>query len=228
MTERVLIATGAFGALGRAALESALAAAYQIAALDFAPAPATGFGVGILPLGGLDLSDPGQAASAVDRVVARLGRIDVLFNIAGGFEFETVADGDIAVWEKMHRLNLLTAFNTSKAALPHLAASGAGSIVNVGAGAALRATAGIGPYAASKSGVHRLTEALAEEWKGHGVTVNAVLPSTLDTPANRRDMPDADFAKWVAPRDLAEVMLFLAGPLARPITGALIPVVGGV
>jgi len=86
----------------------------------------------------------------------------------------------------------------------------------------------MGPYAASKSAVHRLTEALADEWKWRGLTVNAVLPSTLDTAANRASMPDADFTKWVTPRDLAAVMLFLASPAARVVTGALIPVMGGV
>jgi NAD(P)-dependent dehydrogenase (short-subunit alcohol dehydrogenase family) len=86
----------------------------------------------------------------------------------------------------------------------------------------------MGAYAASKSGVHRLTEALAEETKGKGVTVNAVLPSIIDTPANRADMPDADFGRWVAPSELAAVILFLASPEAGAITGALLPVTGGV
>jgi NAD(P)-dependent dehydrogenase (short-subunit alcohol dehydrogenase family) len=85
----------------------------------------------------------------------------------------------------------------------------------------------MGPYAASKAGVHRFTESLAEELKGRGVTVNAVLPSTIDTPANRADMPDADFSRWVAPGDLAAAILFLASPEAGAITGALLPVTGG-
>lgn len=228
MTAKVVIITGGFGALGRVVARAALAEGYQVAALDFAAAPASGLDPRILPLGGLDLADPGQAAAAVAAVVERLGRIDALFNIAGGFRFETVEEGEVATWERMHRLNLLTAFNTSRAALPHLVAHGAGSIVNVGAGAALKAAAGMGAYAASKAGVHRLTEALAEEWKGRGLTVNAVLPSIIDTPANRADMPKADFTKWVPPADLAAVMLFLAGPGARSVTGALVPVVGAV
>ena len=100
--------------------------------------------------------------------------------------------------------------------------------VNVGANAALKSAAGMGAYAASKSGVHRLTESLAEELKSTSITVNAVLPSILDTDQNRADMPDADPAKWVAPADLARVMLFLASPDSRAITGALIPVTGKV
>jgi len=228
VTSPVVIVTGAFGALGREVAQAAVDAGYKVAALDFAPAPGSGLSSDILPIGGLDLGDPAQADAAVDNAAGRLGRIDALFNIAGAFTFENVADGSTASWERMHRLNLLTALNTSRAALPHLAASGAGAIVNIGAAAALKAGAGMGPYAASKSAVHRLTEALADEWKGRGLTVNAVLPSTLDTAANRASMPDADFTKWVTPRDLAAVMLFLASPAARVVTGALIPVMGGV
>jgi 3-oxoacyl-[acyl-carrier protein] reductase len=121
----------------------------------------------------------------------------------------------------------MTAFNASRAAIPHLVTSGAGRIINIGAMGALQAGAGMGPYAASKSGVHRLTEALAAELKGK-VTVNAVLPSTIDTAANRRDMPDADFSKWVRADELAEVILFLASDAASAVTGALLPVSGRV
>ncbi|HWU79469.1 MAG TPA: SDR family oxidoreductase, partial [Caulobacter sp.] len=130
-------------------------------------------------------------------------------------------------WERLHRLNLMTALNASKAALPHLVARGAGRIVNVGANGAVKAATGMGAYAASKAGVHRLTEALAEEYKGR-VTVNAVLPSIIDTPVNRADMPDADFATWVSPEELAAVILFLASSEASAVTGALLPVVGRV
>ena len=115
-----------------------------------------------------------------------------------------------------------------RAALPYLKQSDAGRIVNVGANGALKSAAGMGAYAASKAAVHRLTESLAEELKSSTVTVNAVLPSILDTPQNRADMPDADPAKWVAPADLAAVILFLASPEARAVTGALIPVTGKV
>ena len=156
------------------------------------------------------------------------GRLDALVNIAGGFAFETIGDGDIKTWQRMYALNVLTALNTSRAALPHLAASSAGRIVNIGAMGALQAGSGMGPYAASKAGVHRLTEALASEWKGKVVTVNAVLPSIIDTAANRADMPKADFSKWVTPQELAEVILFLASDAASGVTGALIPVGGRV
>jgi NAD(P)-dependent dehydrogenase (short-subunit alcohol dehydrogenase family) len=124
-------------------------------------------------------------------------------------------------------MNVLTASNACRAAIPHLKRSG-GRIVNVGSAAALKPSVGMGPYAASKAGVHSLTQALAEELKADGVGVNAVLPSIIDTPANRKDMPKADFSAWVAPEDLANVILFLAGESSRAITGALIPVTGRV
>ena len=150
-----------------------------------------------------------------------------MINVAGGFRWETVADGDASTWRKLFEMNVGTTLNASKAVIPYLIEQGGGSIVNVGANGAVKAGAGMGAYAASKSGVHRLTEALAEELKEHGIRVNAVLPSMIDTPTNRADMPAADFSKWVAPSDLAEVVLFLASDAAKAITGALIPVMGG-
>jgi 3-oxoacyl-[acyl-carrier protein] reductase len=178
-------------------------------------------------LGGVDLSDATQAQKAIDAVASHFGRLDALINIAGGFAFETVAEGEPKTWQRMYALNVLTALNTSRAAIPHLSAAGAGRIVNVGAMGALQAGAGMGAYAASKAGVHRLTEALAAEYKGK-ITVNAVLPSTIDTPANRASMPKADFAKWVTPQELAEVILFLISDAASAVTGALVPVSGRV
>src|SRR5258708_18291730 len=127
----------------------------------------------------------------------------------------------------MYALNVTTALNASRAAIPPLTASNAARIVNVGAMGALQAGAGMGAYAASKAGVHRLTEALAAEHKGK-ITVNAVLPSIIDTSANRASMPKADFSKWVAPKELADVILFLASDAASALTGALLPVAGRV
>ena len=128
----------------------------------------------------------------------------------------------------MFAVNLKSALFTSRAAIPFLRQSQQGRIINIGANAALKAGAGMGAYTASKSGLHRLTESLAEELKAVGITVNAVLPSVIDTPANRADMPKADFTTWVTPRALAEVILFLASDAGAPITGALLPVTGRV
>ena len=126
----------------------------------------------------------------------------------------------------MARDDPVTAANASRSAIPHLRRSAGGRIVNVGSSAALNAGLGMGAYAASKAGVHALTQSLAEELKGDNVTVNAVLPSIIDTPANRADMPDTDPAIWVAPDDLAAVILFLASEAATAVTGALVPVTG--
>jgi NAD(P)-dependent dehydrogenase (short-subunit alcohol dehydrogenase family) len=115
-----------------------------------------------------------------------------------------------------------------QSALPYLLKSGNGRIVNVGALGAVKAAAGMGAYAASKAGVARLTEALADEMKGRGVTVNAILPSILDTPKNRLDDPQADFTRWVTPVEAAEVIAFLISDQASAVTGALLPVAGRV
>jgi 3-oxoacyl-[acyl-carrier protein] reductase len=226
MDGKVIVITGASGALGKVVAEAALARGARIAGVDHAASqlPATQTRI---ELGGVDLSDAVSAKKAIDAAVAHFGRLDALVNIAGGFAFETVADGDPQTWQRMYALNVLTALNASRSAIPHLVASGVGRIVNVGAMGALQAGSGMGAYAASKAGVHRLTEALAAEWKGR-ITVNAVLPSTIDTPANRASMPRADFAKWVAPQELAEVILFLVSDAASAVTGALLPVNGRV
>lgn len=222
---RTLVVTGGHGVLGRAVMEAAVADGLEVAVIDHA----AGLTVpdGVLELGGVDLTDAAAANEAMAAVAARFGRIDALLNIAGGFVWQLTDDPEPA-WDRMYALNLKTALNATRAALPHLKRSDEGRIVNVGAYGALKSEAGKGAYAASKAGVHRLTESLAEELKATSVTVNAVLPSTLDTEANRRDMPDADPTKWVRPADLARVMLFLASPASRAITGALIPVTGRV
>jgi NAD(P)-dependent dehydrogenase (short-subunit alcohol dehydrogenase family) len=226
MNGKVVVVTGASGALGRVVAEAALARGARVAGVDHAPSQIEA-SPDRIEIGSLDLSDAAQAKTAIDAVASHFGKVDALINIAGGFAFETVAEGDPKTWQRMYALNVLTALNASRAAIPHLAASPAGRIVNVGAMGALQAGAGMGPYAASKAGVHRLTEALAAEWKGK-ITVNAVLPSTIDSPANRASMPKADFAKWVAPRELADVILFLASDAASAVTGALLPVSGRV
>jgi NAD(P)-dependent dehydrogenase (short-subunit alcohol dehydrogenase family) len=226
MQGKIVIVTGASGALGKVVVASALAKGAKVAAIDHA-ASAAKPAAERLELGGVDLTDATQARAAIDAAAAHFGRLDALINIAGGFAFETIVEGDPKTWQRLYALNVLTTLNASRSAIPHLAASRAGRIINVGAMGALHAGAGMGPYAASKAGVHRFTEALAAEWKGK-ITVNAVLPSTIDTAANRASMPDADFSKWVRPEELAEVILFLASDAASAVTGALLPVNGRV
>lgn len=223
---RVVAITGAFGALGSAVVRAVLAEGAQVAAIDRAAAPHAALD-GAALFGDVDLSSDTGAKAAVDAIVARFGRIDALVNIAGGFQWETVADGSLATWNAMFEANLRTAVAACHAVLPYLP-DNTGRIVNIGANGAMKAGAGMGAYAASKSGVARLTEALAEELKTRGITVNALLPSIIDTPANRKDMPKADFGTWVRPEQLADVIMFLLSAKSSAITGALLPVTGRV
>ncbi len=221
--------TGAFGSLGAAVVLAARAAGAEVAAIDHAAtAPAALSEAHVHAIGSVDLGDAGAAQRAIDAAASALGGLDALVNIAGTFRWQKLEDGDLDTWDLLYRVNLRTAAAASKAALPHLRKSSAGRIVNVGANAASKAGAGMGAYAASKAGVARLTEALAEELKDTRITVNAVLPSILDTAPNRADMPDADFDRWVKPAQLADVILFLMSDHAAAVTGALLPVVGRV
>ncbi|CCA93715.1 MULTISPECIES: SDR family NAD(P)-dependent oxidoreductase [unclassified Novosphingobium] len=223
---RSVIVTGGFGILGQAVAQAFAAAGDKVTRIDFAPSAAQAID-GAMDIGSVDLTDTKATQAALDKVIAANGGIDVLVNVAGGFAWETLEDGSLETFAKMHAMNLMTNATITKLALPALKASSAGRIVNIGAGGALKAGMGMASYAASKSGVHKLTEALAEELGGTGVTVNAVLPTIIDTPTNRADMPDADFSTWVQPAAIAEVIAFLASDAGRSITGALIPVSRG-
>lgn len=224
--------TGGFGHLGVATAAWLGERGARVALIGRGAAPAAqalpGVPADALRIGGIDLVDPQAAVQALDTVNREFGRVDALLNIAGAFVWQTIADGDAATWDRMYELNVKTALNASKAALPYLVASQAGRIVNIGAGAAFKAGAGMGAYAAAKAGVARLTEALATELLDRGVTVNALLPSIIDTPPNRKDMPDADFSRWVRPEQLAATIGFLLSADAQAITGASIPVSGRV
>lgn len=223
---RSVIVTGGFGVLGNAVASAFAAKGDRVARIDFAPSAKEPL-AGALDIGGVDLTDEVATRAALDKVVAAHGGIDVLVNVAGGFVWETLEGGSLASWAKMQAMNLTTAATITQLALPAIKASTAGRVVNIGAGAAIKAGMGMGAYAASKSGVHRLTEALAEELAGTSVTVNAILPSIIDTPTNRADMPDADFSTWVKPQAIADVIQFLASDAARAVTGALVPVTRG-
>lgn len=223
---RSIIVTGGFGTLGRAVAAAFAAQGDRVARVDFAPSAPEPLAGG-LDLGGVDLTDAAAAEKVVADVVAGFGGVDVLVNVAGGFTWETLADGGSETWARMFAMNATTCVNMTKATLAALGKADAGRIINIGAGGALVAAAGMGGYAASKAAVHKLTESLAAELAGGTVTVNAVLPSIIDTPVNRADMPDADFSQWVQPAALADVILFLASPAARAISGALIPVTRG-
>lgn len=235
--ERILegqcvVITGAFGALGAAVTRAALDAGATVAAVDRADAAkAPGPADRLKAWGGVDLSTRAAAAKTFEDIAQSFGAIHALVNIAGAFKWQTVADGTLEAWDELYNINLRTAVSATQAALPHLlkgTSSGRGRIVNIGAAAATHAGAGMGAYAAAKSGVGRLTEALAAELKDRHITVNAILPSIIDTPANRKDMPGAEFDRWVRPEQAADVIIFLLSPRSSAITGALIPVVGRV
>jgi len=228
LSGKVLAVTGSGGDLGRAVATTLSKYGATLALIDHGQSPATAQPAGALHFGGIDLTLEDAARSVMERIAKQAGRLDGLVNVAGGFRWEKLAGGTIDSWESMYRLNLRTAVVACQAALPHLLQAGAGRIVNVGAMGAVKAAAGMGAYAASKAGVAKLTEALADELKDRGITVNAILPSTLDTPRNRLDMPQADFSRWVTPAEAAEVIAFLVSDESRAVTGALIPVVGRV
>ena len=223
---RSIIVTGGFGVLGHAVAETFAKQGDRVARIDFAPSAAVPL-AGALDIGGIDLTQAEAAQAALDQVIATNGGIDALINVAGGFTWETLEGGSLDSWTKMQAMNVTTNATITKLALPALKASEHGRIVNIGSYAAIKAGMGMGAYTASKAGVHRLTEALAEELADSSVTVNAVLPSIIDTPTNRKDMPDADHSQWVSAEAIAEVVRFLASPAARGIHGALIPVTRG-
>ena len=223
---RTVVVTGGFGVLGRAVAAAFRENGDRVARIDFAPQAADANPGGI-DLGGVDLTDAAQAAAAVARITDVMGGIAVLVNVAGGFVWEPLDEGAPGTWARMFAMNATTCVTMTAAALPTLKSTPGAAIVNIGAGSALVAGAGMVAYAASKQAVHKLTESLAAELAGSDCTVNAVLPSIIDTPTNRADMPDADWSQWVQPDALARVIVFLASPAARAISGALIPVSRG-
>lgn len=229
-SESVVVITGAFGALGSAVSHAFGQSGARLALIDISQPSAEiqreFSAAGHMLLSGADLADVEGTRKVMAAIAMRFGGIDVLVNIAGGFRWEKIADGDVATWDALYSMNLRSAFVSCKSALPAMLERGGGRIINIGAGAAAKAGLGMGAYAASKAGVQRLTEALAEELKDQHITVNAVLPGIIDTPRNRLDMPKADFTRWVSPDAIAKVIVFLASAEAASITGAAIPVNG--
>jgi NAD(P)-dependent dehydrogenase (short-subunit alcohol dehydrogenase family) len=215
----IVVVTGAFGALGQAVLAELGALGRPVAAVDLAGAPA-GLSAEAL-YGGVDIAEPQAVAECFAQIARQHGKIAGLVTVAGGFVWQPVDGGDIGAWDAMYRSNLRTAALACAQILPYLAAPGA-AIVTIAAAATSRPGTGMAAYAASKAGVIALTESLAEELRPRGVRVNAVLPTIIDTPANRAAMPDADIAAWVAPSEIAKVIAFLLSDRAACITGAAI------
>lgn len=224
LENKIIVVTGALGSLGRGVCSAAVTAGATVLAVDCVDGEPV---AGAKAVPALDLGDAKATQARFAELAKEYGRIDGLVNIAGGFAWETLAEGSIDTWDQQYQINLRTAVSASQAALPHFPAGG-GRIVNISAAGAMKAAAGLGAYAAAKSGVAKLTEALSEELKEKNITVNAVLPSVIDTKPNREAMADADFSTWVTPEALGKVILFLLSPASEPITGALIPVTGRV
>lgn len=219
LKDKVVAITGGNGNLGRAVGEAALQQGATVALLDTAfknVAPA-----GRSSVHSVDLLNT-QATRAC---FEKLGRIDVLCNVAGGFAMgATVHETPDEFWNRMFDLNVRTLLNAVRAAVPGMVQRKSGRIINIGAAAALSGVPMMGAYCAAKSVVIRLTESMDGELKDKGINVNCVLPSIIDTPQNRADMPNADPALWVSPAQLAEVILFLGSDAAGAIHGAAIPV----
>jgi NAD(P)-dependent dehydrogenase (short-subunit alcohol dehydrogenase family) len=227
---QVVMITGAAGSLGRAVAAAFAETGARLVLLDIA---AKGLDASYgaesdtkLPLV-VDLADQAAIAAAVAKAKAKFGGIDVVCNIAGGFNMgPAVHETTDEFWNHLMDLNAGSVLNVARAVVPGMIAAKSGKIVNV---AAMNGTVGKGnmsAYSASKSVVIRLTESMAAELRDKGINVNCVLPSIIDTAPNRADMPDADFSKWVTPAALADVMVFLASDKARAIHGASVPVVG--
>ena len=220
----MILVTGAAGILGQAVIHRLSQDGEKVAAVDFQE-KITLSGQS-LSLGGIDLTDDKDCERMLQALKnAGVHTLDGLVNVAGGFTWEKIADGSWQSWERMLRINLQSAHHAIVNALP-LLRERRGAIVNIGAAAADYATAGMGAYAASKSAVARLTEAIASEELQYGIRANAMLPSIIDTPQNRIDMPDADFSTWALPSEIAAVAAFLLSRSASGITGASIPVIG--
>jgi len=227
---RVVLVTGACGNLGRATARCFGARGAALVLLDreqASLAQAYGEETGDRLCVAADLLDPQAVDAAVEEALERFGRIDVLCNLAGGFRMgEAVHETSDRTWDFLFGLNARSVLNMARAVVPAMLAAGGGRIVNVGAGAAARGGPRMGAYAASKSVVARLTESMSAELRGQGINVNCVLPSIIDTPENRKDMPSADPSRWVSPGDVSNVIAFLASDEARAVHGASVPVSG--
>ncbi len=232
-SDEVALVTGAGGNLGGAVARAFYASGASVVLVDrsierlTALYPSEQFVPARVHFAVADLADEASVTALVTGALDRFGRIDILANTVGGYRAGTpVHETPLETWEFMLTLNARTAFLISKAVIPTMLAQKYGKIVHVAARGGLAGTARHSAYAASKSAVIRLVETLAAELRHEGINVNCVLPGTIDTPQNRAEAPGADYSKWVAPEDIANVILFLASDAARAVNGAAVPVYG--
>jgi NAD(P)-dependent dehydrogenase (short-subunit alcohol dehydrogenase family) len=226
MTGKVSLVTGADGGLGIHVTKALLDAGSTVIGLspkiqqsafkhpNFSAVPAT-----------LDSLD--AARKAIETIIARYRKIDVLAHLVGGFAGgKTVAETDDAILQRMFDMNLNSAFHILRAVIPYMRKAGAGRIIAIGSRAAEDPGPGVGAYSASKAALVSLIETVARENKDAGITANVILPGTMDTPANRKAMPGADTSQWVQPASVASLIVWLAGDTGNDVTGAVIPVYG--
>lgn len=230
-SDRVVVVTGATGNLGGAVARAFGDAGAKMALVDRADGrlqrrfPDMADESSYLFVNSVDLTDPASVLKMADETIKHFGRIDVLVNTAGGYRAGSpVHETPIETWDFMLNLNARSVFLTSRAVIPCMLRQGYGKIISVAARAAEQGRANMAAYSVSKSAVIRLTESMAAELKDMSINVNCVLPGTIDTPANRQAMPNADYSRWVKPEIVAEVILFLASDSARTLNGASIPV----
>ncbi len=226
MTGKIALVTGANGGLGTQVTKALLDAGFTV--------------VGLSPsIKQLDFDHPKfialpdeitnleTAKKAADSVVARFGKIDVLAHLVGGFAGgQTVPETDDTTWQRMFDVNVDSAFYLLRAVIPHMREAGGGRIIAIGSRAAEDPGPKVGAYSASKAALVSLMKTVARENKDAGITANVILPGTMDTPANRKDMPGADVSQWVQPASVASLIVWLAGDAGKDVTGAAIPVYG--
>lgn len=232
LKDKVAIITGGTGGLGRIVVEEFLAEGARVVSTYINEdelkevMPLVKENKTRLMFVKTDATREKQVERLVKKTLSSFKGLHVLANLIGGFTYAEILDTDQDTLDRMLELNLKTAFLMSRAVLPHMMGQRYGKIINVSSRPALKGTRGVGAYAASKAALLNLTETLASEMLEYDINVNAILPSTIDTPANRRDMPHADFSRWVKPREIARVLVFLASDDSKPISGAAIPVFG--
>ena len=227
MKSITVLITGAGGTVGQIAVSEFLMLGANVVGI-YHGAKTREESESFLPIENCDLGNAECARELISQVINRYESIDVLVNIAGGFTFKEAKNTEYADIEDMININFKSVFNMTNASLEYLKKSTSGRVINIGAIGAITAGSGMAAYSISKSAVMRYTEALAEEVKSSSLTVNAILPSIIDTPQNRFDMPHADTSSWVTPIEIVNVMAFLASEKSTGINGALIPVKGRV
>jgi NAD(P)-dependent dehydrogenase (short-subunit alcohol dehydrogenase family) len=221
LQEKVVVITGGTGGLGCVVTPLLSQAGATIAVVDRGPSPTAPH---IQHFLAADVTNETDVARVIAEVVKMLGRLDVLINLVGGFTSGRVTETDLAVWQHMLSLNVTSAFLLSRAVIPHMSAQRSGRIIHIAAHAAVAPFPGAAAYIVSKAALVSLIRVLAQELGDTGVTVNGILPTTIDTPANRTSMPKADPSKWVRPESIAQTLIFLASTEAGQVNGALVPV----